>query len=437
MSELPLDLGNGLLLRWANEDEKDALAEFNADIHRDTPDEPSDVVRQWVYDLVNGRHPTTNVSDFTVVVDQNDNDRIVSSLNLISQRWRYEEIEFGVGRPELVGTVESHRRRGLVRHQMHAVHAKSAARGELVQIITGIPWYYRQFGYEMAIDMSGGHNFIFRTPLDKLETPYQLRPATKADIPMLLELYQQHCQYDMLQRVRDAEICEFEGFEASEQSPYSRNFHMIETVDGNTAVGYIEYKQWNNLAVREFGVKAGVSWRPAIFAALKYLKAKTDELNKTRETPLVHAAFVLGKTHPVYDALGNQLEKMFRPYAYFVRVPDLPAFLLHIAPVLERRLAESVLVGHSGTHKLTFYRSHLELVLENGRFTQIAPYEPKEWSDANALFPELTFLQLLFGHHSLDELKAAHPDCYTQQEETAVLLNILFPKKPSKVTPLG
>ena len=29
-------------------------------------------------------------------------------------------------------------------------------RGELVQGITGIPYYYRQFGYEMALDLGGG-----------------------------------------------------------------------------------------------------------------------------------------------------------------------------------------------------------------------------------------------------------------------------------------
>ncbi len=28
--------------------------------------------------------------------------------------------------------------------------------GHLAQGITGIPWYYRQFGYEYAIDLDGG-----------------------------------------------------------------------------------------------------------------------------------------------------------------------------------------------------------------------------------------------------------------------------------------
>ena len=36
--------------------------------------------------------------------------------------------------------------------QFDVIHAVSAQRGELMQGITGIPWYYRQFGYEMALD---------------------------------------------------------------------------------------------------------------------------------------------------------------------------------------------------------------------------------------------------------------------------------------------
>ena len=41
--------------------------------------------------------------------------------------------------PELVGTKKEYRRRGLVRQQFEVMHEWSAERGELVQIITGIP----------------------------------------------------------------------------------------------------------------------------------------------------------------------------------------------------------------------------------------------------------------------------------------------------------
>ena len=63
---------------------------------------------------------------------------------------------FGCGRIEQVGTDPLYRRRGLIRKQMDVIHALSDSKGELVQAITGIPWYYRQFGYEFALDLYCG-----------------------------------------------------------------------------------------------------------------------------------------------------------------------------------------------------------------------------------------------------------------------------------------
>jgi hypothetical protein len=54
----------------------------------------------------------------------------------------------------------------------------------------------------------------------------------------------------------------------------------------------------------------------------------------------------------------------------------------------------------------------------------------------SALFPGQTFLQLLFGYRSLDELEGAFWDCQVRTGETRALLNILFPRQPSDVWPL-
>ncbi|MBN8801717.1 MAG: GNAT family N-acetyltransferase, partial [Stenotrophomonas acidaminiphila] len=62
---------------------------------------------------MSGNHPTTQAHDFLVVVDENRNGKIASTLNLISQTWSYGGIPFRVGRPEIVGTDPAYRRRGL------------------------------------------------------------------------------------------------------------------------------------------------------------------------------------------------------------------------------------------------------------------------------------------------------------------------------------
>jgi hypothetical protein len=55
-------------------------------------------------------------------------------------------------------------------------------RGHKVQAITGIPYYYRLFGYEMALDLAG-RRFGFEANVPKLkdgeEEPYRIRPAAE------------------------------------------------------------------------------------------------------------------------------------------------------------------------------------------------------------------------------------------------------------------
>ena len=134
------ELGPGLILRQARLSDVDALASFNSQIQSDDgPTQPDMRVAAWTRDLMEGLHPTSQAGDFTVV-EETASGQIVSSMCLISQTWQYDGIPFGVGRPELVGTLPQYRGRGLVRAQFEVIHHWSANRGEKLQAITGIPY---------------------------------------------------------------------------------------------------------------------------------------------------------------------------------------------------------------------------------------------------------------------------------------------------------
>lgn len=436
---LPRDLGNGLLLRWATPADADELAAFNVRIHSDNSDKPDEFLAYWTRDLMNGNHPTTQAHDFTVVVDTHRDNKIVSSLNLISQQWAYAGIPFRVGRPELVGTDSDYRRKGLVRAQMDMIHAKSAARGEMVQAITGIPWYYRMFGYEMALNLGGGRHFFWnRSGNNKpvaAET-YQLRPAVPEDLPQLLQLYPAHCADSLIVRVRDETVWAYELFTAHRESPYAHHVYLVTTA-ADEVVGYVDYNRWGQaFLVHEVGVQPGHPWRPVVLFLTRALRAEADALSVELPQPIERIFFDLGEKHPVYEALGRQLEHLQPSYAWYLRVPDLPGFIRHITPVLEERLAQSIMSGHSGTIKLNFYKEQMTLVWLNGKLQEVGTYQPERLESGDAVFPDLTFLQLLFGYRSVAELDHAFADCY-MNEETRILLHILFPKRPSAVIGLG
>jgi predicted acetyltransferase len=437
---LPVKLEDGLLLRWGVPADAQELGTFNIKVHSENPSEPQNWLADWTADLMSGKHPTTQASDFTVVVDQKAGNKIVSSLNLISQTWTYADIPFGVGRIELVGTDPQYRRRGLIRRQMNAVHQKSAARGELLQAITGIPWYYRQFGYEMTVNLSGSRELFWIRPANDKpvkEEIYQMRPAERSDIPKLQTLYPLHCADSLLVAQRSKNIWEYELFVATRETAGARTLHMIEDGSGSVVAYAQIFPYGTAFRVREVAVIQGHSWRAVALFLIRELKKRARELNQERDKSITHIVFNLGVAHPLYDALGSQLEKQQKPYAWYIRVPDLIAFLNVISPVLERRLSQSVMAGHTGALRLNLYRNTLSLLFENGKIRKIETYEPDRFFDADAFFPDLSFLNLLFCHRSFAELDAAFVDCFAEKLEAAVLLDCLFPRQPSDINPIS
>src|SRR5688500_9256663 len=147
-------LGDGLVLRPGRPADAPAVAELvmTAPGAQGEPETGGDI---WVRDLMERPHPTMSAAD-VLVVEETGSSALVSTLNLIPQTWTYGGVPFGVGRVELVATRPDYQRRGLVRRQMEAVHARSAAMGHRVQAITGLPYFYRQFGYELALTRGGG-----------------------------------------------------------------------------------------------------------------------------------------------------------------------------------------------------------------------------------------------------------------------------------------
>lgn len=435
-----IDLGDRLLLRWANEDDIDELAQFNIKIHSSDSRSPQLWLGNWTRDLMTGTHPTTKASDFTVVVDQNKGSKIVSSLNLISQTWTYDGIPFPVGRIELVGTDPDYRRRGLVRRQMEVIHDLSSKKDELIQAITGIPWYYRQFGYEMALNLSGGRNYYWnhyegnKTPQDQ---KYSLRPAVEDDIPLLDHLYSIHCAQSMITCARETTDWKYGITTADKESPGAFRCQIVEDSDGKVAA-YAEIRQLGTgYIVREFGVHERESWYEIGHFLVQKLKSEAEILNKDRDEPITNVYFNLGEDHPIYQALEKKLGSPSKPYAWYIRVPNLALFLEHISTVFEKRLASSVMAKYSGNLNLNFYKYALGLKFEQGKFLGASPYKAETWEDADAAFPDLTFYQLLFGYRSFDELDYAFADCIAVKDDTAVLLNCLFPRRPSDVSGLN
>ncbi len=430
------NLSDGLRLRFATVDDIEPLAQFNGRIHGNDRFNP--FVAQWTREFASSSHPTCGPSNVTLVEDTRTR-QIVSSMCLIPQTWTFDGSPFPVGRPEAVGTDPAYRRRGLVRAQFDVLHAKSDRAGHLAQGITGIPWYYRQFGYEYAIDSDGGrcvYPSLIPALKDGETEAYRCRLATIDDLPLMMELYDRDCARSLVACPRPAAEWRRTAFDALPESASFHTLHIIETNQGG-AVGVIRTSRelsWRGMfPVRMLNVIEGLSLRAILPAVLRWLKGQAEMVAAALQKPLPILHFELGEQHPVFEAVPELFHKTTPSYAWYVRVTDVPKFLNHIAPVLEKRLAQSALHGYSGTIKVTECVRGFELTIEQGKI-HAEPWIPGD--NANAMFTPYTFLQLLFGRRSLSDLRYMYPDCWTEDEATAVL-ETLFPRRYSNVIPQG
>lgn len=450
---MPKDLSGGLILRRARREDAEAVAAFNARVHYSSGGifeqrESHRGVAAGTRDLMSGAHPTCDASDFTVIEDTTTGS-IVSSTCLIGQRFSYEGVEFDAGLPELVGTHPDYRRRGLIREQFEVLHRWSGERGHLMQAIVGIPYYYRRFGYEMAVYMGWGRRIYVQDIPGKpsgshdsqdSSRSYHLRPATASDARFLSDLDRRARERYLLASSREEGLWRYEVAGRDPEGDESLEVRIVENESGSPAgfVCHTRDLRDGTLEVDGYELANGVSWLEVTPFVLREL-AEIGHKHDSHEKELASLTFALGEHHPLYDAIPEPpLYRLDRNdhYAFYVRVPDLPEFFRHVAPVLERRLAASVAAGHTCELKISFYGDGLRLELERGRLSAVEPWSPSVEEEGDAAFPDLTFLQLLFGHRSLEELDHAFADCSAGEGDARILLGALFPRRPSALWPV-
>jgi len=440
------DLGGGLVLRWSTAADTEPLNAMYAEAFRREKSAPQlPTAGRWVRDMTSGHHPLIGPGDFALVEDT-DRGRVVSATCLMNQVWEYEGVALPVGRPEIVATEWEYRERGLVRAIFELIHARSAARGHLALGITGIPYYYRQFGYEYALDLDG-HRFLPFAAIAKLKDgepePYTLRAATLDDLPQVMALYdRERARGPVSTRLDEA----YWRWIMAEQDPEGAEGWLTQLIvdAAGRSVGYLlrARRRWGDaVRVPAMWVEPNVPLVRVLPSALRALRDQAETMPtfmRPDTPPASKIAFGLERDHPVYEALGAQAS-VDPPYAWYVRVPDLPALLRRVAPALDRRLAGSPAAGYTGELRIDFYRGGLRLAFEQGHLAVAEHWNGRaeRWgARAQAGFPPLVFLQLLFGRRSLAELRYALPDAWTDGEEPRVLLEALFPARPSWVMPL-
>jgi Acetyltransferase (GNAT) domain len=427
-------LSGDLVLRTARPGDGAELAEFNVSVHADETT-PGEAIAEWTLELFEIPPPGFRAEDDILVVEDIAAGRLVSSLCLIPQTWSYAGVPTSVGQPELVGTHPDYRRRGLVRAQFDVIHARSAELGQQWQIIGGIPWYYRQFGYSYALDLPPFP--VWRWGRSRPEPPagYSLRPAVAADIPFVARLDEAAATRPWLCCLRGVDGMTYETTRRPGALPAGRILVLEQAPRGvpdapAEAIGYVVHSprlRGGRVQLWILDLVAGRSWLEPTAAVLAHLAAWGAD---HPDGPANGIGLLLPDRHPARRCVSTHLDRpAASPYGLYVRVPDLALFLRTVTPSLEARVAASPAVGFCGVMTIDLFTERLALRFDTGRVMGVEHVDAADEINASVdlRIPREAFLHLLLGNRSLAELEAAFADCEVCTDRGGLLAGVLFP----------
>lgn len=399
-------LSSGLILKSLN-DETDAvrLIAFNGQIFGQ---DVADMTRGLMF-----HHPALR-PDYWLYIEDESTQQILSSLVLIPQTWRYGDVTLKCGEMGIVGTLESQRGKGLVRELVVRFKELLREGGFDLSIIQGIPYFYRQFGYEYALPLEAQWTIELRNIPEVVEKPYRFRTATVEDIPLLKRLYDE-AALD-ISVVRDADVWRYLLDGGLGTATEAETWLMLDA--DNQPVGYFRIPR------EGFGAGLIVSETSRLNTAagealLGWLKTTAVERGKPYvrfNLPANNDLNLLARTYGAYDAGG---------YAWQIHVVDAARLLWTIAPVFNQRIAASMYAGLTQTVLLNLYKEAFELRFEGGKLLAV---EAVGFRDSGEIrIPPNLLPLLVLGHRSHEELRQTYPDVAVWGQSRH-LVDMLFPK---------
>jgi predicted acetyltransferase len=358
--------------------------------------------------------PMTMDNVFTVTYG----DETVASLVLIPQTWVMDGVELKVAEMGCVATHPDHRGRGLQRTLNERFDEAAETGGFDLCALAGIPFFYRQFGYEYSLDLDH-KTTIPVSELPDTQPSLDSRKFTEADIPDAAELLDSYHSRYMVHCPRTAPVWRMQhttGFYNGE--PYE-GYTLHE---GGVTQAYLRVQprpRDKTLVLKEAGAVPGAHKQVLAFLRRLCVESGLETLVST-----------LGYVDPLSELLMGLGAQQSLPYGWQVKIVDVVRLLEKISPLLESRLAGTRFSVLSERLNLNFRKFSVDLFFESGKVAGVTL--SSDCSERALGLNPYVFPPLLLGYRSREELAYCYPD-FRVATSRRELLDTLFPKKPSYV----
>ena len=371
---------------------------------------------EQIADLLAERGDAADAVDLRLVVDDPSEglesclvvahgERVVSTATLLKETVRIGGVEVSAGQVELVATASDHEGRGLVRALMDEAHRRSSARGDLLQVMIGMPYFYRLFGYSYAMPIRRVRQLRPNAVVG--HSAITVREATHDDIAAIRRLQ------DEAQAVADVAIAHSAAC-----------WRWLVDRDGSTQ-WVAERDSWviATCRVTPPGEDLVVAELAGSVDGVTALVAHAVETGPTTVQERPHAA--------VHATIEDLVVPLDGPAAlhewYYARIGDLGPLLVKLAPVLLARLDAAGLLDRPHEVLLSSFRSHVRFTIAPDGMSAVhaGGSEQAPTSKGGSGVPPDALAPLLLGPNGAFGLETAVPDVMLGRQRD--LMCSLFP----------
>ena len=416
--ELPDGFEFGIIKSDADLEE---LIKFNAVVHGD--DDPEEIRRQ-----IDNLPELDRESNF-YIRDLNKG-MIVSAASAIPSVWMYESIPLTNLELGWVGTLKEYRRKGLAR-ALYTHFEEVLQRGEyLISTIMGIPYYYRQFGYDFILPMDRRVQlWVDQISVSKNEADKSIvfREAHHDDIPNLIRLYDEHSRKMLVHAARTKDLWELQERFHRE---FEQEFKTIILEREGKVVGYFRLcvrgaKKNTPQGLWLSVMESSITTFDDVLQTLQYLRGRAAEENACR-IDLVGPA--VNNLCCVSQSLGGHVDIEWK---YQIRIPNMTRFLEQIRPALESHLIGTMFEGMTRELAINTYEHCYILSFVNGKLAPVKDIGMQEVGEYRTFrAPPNDFVRLVLGNYDTEELRNQNID-FIVSKELKLLVETLFPKRDS------
>jgi ribosomal protein S18 acetylase RimI-like enzyme len=398
---------------------------------------PHPGIAAWVEDLMDG-HPSVTPADFLVAEDRTTG-RPAASLVGIRQTWSLAGVPLPVAQVELVGTAPEHRGNRLADRLFDAFHQHGAEDGTALQMIEGIPYFYRRLGYDYALANDGAPT----VPAGALASAVTsqggepiVRSATTGDAEALAAVDRRIMGGAALNCPRDAAVWRYEIGGRSPEDIAGRKVAVL--VRDAEVRGYLVHGDRLSPA-GELPVLAAACAQPADWPhAAPAMHAYLGETGRGL-TGFTAVRRILSPAHPLVRFGPAGVPR--RPRGWYVRCADPIALLARLQPLLRARWRTADLRWPEPEMIIDLYGRAARLEFADGELTTVTAVRgvvsPSTDPATHAAVPPEALIHLMLGHRTLPEVLDLWPDCLPRDRRAELFLTAAFPAVPVHVWPQG